>query len=154
MLCGRAVRCARDALEHVLSERGYVVHDPFQGLRFLEAAKQNTYNLTVEESLAIIDAAPEQWKVFFWLLAETGVRTGELAGLKLEGTDWEGGTVRIEHSVWQGKLQTPKTKKSDPHVCHLVEPHPATAQLSARPLDKERIGVDVCFTARKSTKHG
>jgi integrase len=88
---------------------GYVVHDPFQGLRFLEAAKQNTYNFTVEESLAIIDAAPEQWKAFFWLLAETGIRPGELAGLKLDGIDWQAGTIRIEQSVWQGKLQTPKT---------------------------------------------
>ena len=88
---------------------GYVVHDPFQGLRFLEAAKQNTYNFTVEESLAIIDAAPEQWKAFFWLLAETGMRPGELAGLKLDGIDWQAGTIRIEQSVWQGKLQTPKT---------------------------------------------
>src|ERR1035437_5016585 len=60
----------------------YVTHDPFQGLRFLEANKGNTYNFSVEESLAIIEAAPEQWKAFFWLLAETGVRPGELAGLK------------------------------------------------------------------------
>jgi integrase len=88
---------------------GYVVHDPFQGLRFLEAAKQSTYNFTVEESLAIIDAAPEQWKAFFWVLAETGMRPGELAGLKLDGIDWQEGTIRIEQSVWQGKLQTPKT---------------------------------------------
>jgi integrase len=88
---------------------GYVVHDPFQGLRFLEAAKQNTYNFTVEESLAIIDAAQEQWKAFFWLLAETGMRPGELAGLKVDGIDWQAGTIRIEQSVWQGTLQTPKT---------------------------------------------
>ncbi|MGA8089150.1 MAG: tyrosine-type recombinase/integrase [Terracidiphilus sp.] len=89
---------------------GYVVHDPFQGLRFPEAAKQNTYNFTVEESLAIIDAAPEQWKAFFWLLAETGMRPGELAGLKVDGIDWQAGTICIEQSVWQGKLQSPKTR--------------------------------------------
>jgi len=59
---------------------GYVIHDPFQGLRFLEASKGNTYNFTVEESLAIIDAASEQWRAFFWLLAETGMRPGELVG--------------------------------------------------------------------------
>lgn len=89
---------------------GYVVHDPFQGLRFLEASKGNTYNFTVEESLAIIEAAPEQWKAFFWLLAETGMRPGELAGLKRDGVNWNEGTIRIEQSVWQGRLQTPKTR--------------------------------------------
>jgi integrase len=88
---------------------GYVVHDPFQGLRFLEASKGSTYNFTVEESLAIIEAAPKQWRAFFWLLAETGMRPGELAGLKQDGVNWKAGTIRIEQSVWQGKLQAPKT---------------------------------------------
>jgi len=88
---------------------GYISHDPFQGLRFPEASRSKTYNFTVEESLAIIAGAPEQWKSFFWLLAETGMRPGELAGLKLEGVDWLNGTICIEQSVWQGKLQTPKS---------------------------------------------
>src|SRR5260370_14521350 len=37
------------------------------------------------------------------------MRPGELAGLKLDGINWQAGTIRIEQSVWQGKLQTPKT---------------------------------------------
>ena len=88
---------------------GYISHDPFHGLRFPAPSKGKTYNFTVEESLAIIAAAPEQWKSFFWLLAETGMRPGELAGLKLDGVDWQEGTIRIEQSVWQGKLQSPKS---------------------------------------------
>jgi integrase len=88
---------------------GYATHDPFQGLRMPEAQKGSTYNFTVEETLAIIAAAPEQWKVFFWLLAETGMRPGELAGLKLDGVNWKTGTICVEQSVWQGKLQSPKS---------------------------------------------
>jgi integrase len=91
---------------------GYISHDPFQGLRFPEASKGKTYNFAVEESLAIIAAAPAQWKAFFWLLAETGMRPGELAGLKQDGVDWRAGTIRIEQSVWQGELQTPKSAKA------------------------------------------
>jgi integrase len=34
----------------------------------------------------------------------------ELAGLKVDGIDWQAGTICIEQSVWQGKLQTPKTR--------------------------------------------
>jgi integrase len=37
------------------------------------------------------------------------MRPGELAGLKLDGVDWQEGTIRIEQSVWQGKLQSPKS---------------------------------------------
>jgi hypothetical protein len=45
-----------------------------------ESTKGATYNFTMEETLAIIAAAPERWKVFFWLLAETGMRPGGLRG--------------------------------------------------------------------------
>jgi integrase len=91
---------------------GYTNHDPFCGLRMPEGRKMSTYNFTLEETLAIISAAPEQWKVFFWLLAETGMRPGELAGLKLNGVDWKSGTICIEQSVWQVRLQTPKTSNA------------------------------------------
>ena len=105
----RNLICTMRLVWKVAKAWGYVSHDPFQGLRFLEASKGNTYNFTIEESRAIIEAAHEHWKAFFWLLAETGMRPGELAGLKVDDVDWQAGTIRIEQSVWQGKLQTPKT---------------------------------------------
>jgi integrase len=40
------------------------------------------------------------------------MRPGELAGLKLAGLDWKSRTIRIEQSVWQGRLQTPKSGKA------------------------------------------
>jgi len=108
----RNLICTMRILWKTAKDWGYVSHDPFHGLRFPEHSKISTYNFTVEESLAIIAAAPEQWKPFFWLLAETGIRTGELAGLKLEGIDWKDGTICIDQSAWQGKLQTPKSVKA------------------------------------------
>ena len=105
----RYLICTMRLVWKTAKDWGYISHDPFQGLRFPEASRSKTYNFTVEESLAIIAGAPEQWKSFFWLLAETGMRPGELAGLKLEGVDWLNGTICIEQSVWQGKLQTPKS---------------------------------------------
>ena len=40
------------------------------------------------------------------------MRPGELAGLRLDGINWEAGTIRIEQSVWQGRLQSPKSRKA------------------------------------------
>src|SRR6202521_2590669 len=45
----------------------------------------------------------------YWLAAETGMRAGELAGLRWADVDLEGLMVRVVQSAWRGKLQQPKT---------------------------------------------
>lgn len=87
---------------------GYVQHDPFEGLRLPTVTKGNTYNFTVDETLAIIDAAKGWKKVFFRILAETGMRPGELAGLRIEDVGTR--VLKVQQSVWQRQVQTPKTK--------------------------------------------
>ena len=46
----------------------------------------------------------------YWLLAETGIRAGELAGLKLVNV--RGNCLDVKQSVWNGKEQRLKTKNS------------------------------------------
>ena len=46
-------------------------------------------------------------QVFYWLAAETGLRAGELAGLKL--TDIDGAKLTVSQSIWNGQEQSPKT---------------------------------------------
>lgn len=43
-------------------------------------------------------------------MAETGIRAGELAGLRLEDISEE--LLTVNQSVWHGKVQTPKTNNS------------------------------------------
>lgn len=62
---------------------------------------------TLSEVGKIIAASRGEHKVFYWLAAETGLRAGELAGLKL--TDISGESLTVNQSVWQGKEQAPKT---------------------------------------------
>jgi integrase len=96
---------------------GYAKHNPFPRgtngrllLKLPTVVKGNTYNFTVEESLAIIDKAQGRWKVFFRLYFEAGMRPGELAGLR--ACDVGQRTLRIAQSVWQQRVQTPKTKNA------------------------------------------
>jgi integrase-like protein len=65
----------------------YVQHNPFPRgasgrllLKLPAPRPAETYHFTVEEALAIIDKARGPWKTFFRVLAETGMRPGELAG--------------------------------------------------------------------------
>lgn len=96
---------------------GYVQHNPFPRgasgrllLKLPAAAPSDTYHFTVEEALAIIDKAQGRWKTFFRILAETGMRPGECAGLRV--CDVGAGSLTVSQSVWQQQVQTPKTRNA------------------------------------------
>jgi integrase len=62
---------------------------------------------TLKDVAKIIASAQGEHRVFYWLAAETGLRGGELAGLKL--TDIDGERLTVNQSVWLGKEQSPKS---------------------------------------------
>ncbi len=61
---------------------GYVQQDPFWGLVLPERDPLNERCLMVEEMKAVIVAAKEPYKTYYWILAETGVRAGEIGALR------------------------------------------------------------------------
>jgi len=97
---------------------GYVQHNPFPRsasgrllLKLPVGRPAPTYHFTVEEAMAIIDKAEGKWKTFFRILAETGMRPGECAGLRIE--DVGDGYLSIGQSVWGQKVQTVKSKAGE-----------------------------------------
>jgi integrase len=64
-------------------------------------AKKKAKFFTFTEVAKIIAASEAENRVFYWLAAETGLRGGELAGLKL--SDIDGERVIVNRSVWHGK---------------------------------------------------
>jgi integrase len=91
---------------------GYVTHNPFDGLVLPKVHRQMRFFFTVVEIRRILDAATEPHKTFYWLAAETGMRAGELCGLRIEDMDLENCVVNVKQSVWRGQVQTPKTVNS------------------------------------------
>jgi len=69
--------------------------------------RKNPRSYTLSEVAKIISASQGEQRVFYWLAAETGLRAGELAGLKL--ADIDGECLSVNPSVWHGKEQRPKT---------------------------------------------
>jgi integrase len=51
-------------------------------------------------------------RLFYWLAVETGMRAGELRGLRVIDVDPFKRLVRVRQAVWRGKVQTPKTKNA------------------------------------------
>jgi integrase len=71
------------------------------------------FNSRLAEFLRILEAAKEPERSLYWLAAETGMRGGELCGLQISDFDFERGTVRVNRSVWRGKVQSPKSEHFD-----------------------------------------
>jgi len=55
---------------------------------------------------------PEPQRTFYWIAAETGLRAGELCGLRVCDLDLQAGRLDVRQSVWRGRVQTPKTENA------------------------------------------
>jgi len=77
-----------------------------------KVVRKARFFFTLDEIQRIIAAASGPLKSFYWLAAETGMRAGELCGLRTEDVDLEQCFVIVKQSVWRGKIQTPKTANS------------------------------------------
>jgi integrase len=78
---------------------GYVSHDPFEGLVLPKIARQARFFFTLDEIQRIISAASGPLKSFYWLAAETGMRAGELCGLRIEDVNLGQCFVTVKQSV-------------------------------------------------------
>ncbi len=67
---------------------------------------------SVEEIFKILEHADEKMRAFFALGFFTGMRTGELIGLKWCDIDFNEATLRVERSRREGIESLPKTKNS------------------------------------------
>ena len=81
------------------------------GLTRSRPARAATFR-TVEELQHILTEAQEPHRTFYFLAAESGLRAGELCGLRVDDLDLERGLLFVRQSAWQGKLQEPKTENS------------------------------------------
>lgn len=61
---------------------------------------------------SILSKSTGATRLFYWLAVETGMRSGELCGLRVCDVDPFKRLVRVHQAVWRGKAQTPKTKNA------------------------------------------
>ena len=88
---------------------GYVSHNVKEGIVLPRLTPVERPSFTTEQMQQIISAAQEPFKTFFLIAAETGLRAGELCGLRVEDFDYANRCLRVRQGVWRGRLQTPKS---------------------------------------------
>jgi integrase len=103
---------------------GYVAHDPFDGLVLPKRGLVRTFTFSLEDTQRIIASASEPYKTFYSILAETGIRGGEICALRVTDLDLVNAVIHVRQSVWRGQVQTVKSRKGNrrfPISAELVE---------------------------------
>lgn len=67
---------------------------------------------SADEIRRVVAAAPEPLATICLLAALTGLREGELFGLKVSDLDFERKLIHVQRSVWRGKIQSTKSESS------------------------------------------
>jgi integrase len=87
-------------------------HDPTRKLVLPEWEKEEQPYFTIEQMRSIVAAeSREPYKTIYWILAETGMRCGELFALRAEDVDLDKRTIYVRRSLWNGRFGSPKSRK-------------------------------------------
>ena len=84
----------------------------FKGVKTLKAEATDVEPFTLEEVKAIIKHTRDDFKDYYLIRFFTGLRTGEIDGLKWQYVDFPKRQILVRETVVQGKLTTTKTPES------------------------------------------
>jgi integrase len=107
------IKCCLSAIFKLAKQQGYFVgENPVRDTAVAPSAKepQETYAYTLEEIQSILALLPEPAATIFATAAFTGLRRGEISGLRWE--DYKDGEIRVTQSIWEGCVTEPKTRQS------------------------------------------
>ena len=134
--CGwQTVRNAWVLLSSILEtavEYGYLSMNPARGVKFPQQALKEKPAMIAGDDLAkLLKHVDEPYRTMVSLIAATGLRIGELLGLRWRVLDLDIGTLAVRESVFEGQFQPPKTQKAlrtiplGPHAIAVLTAHRA-----------------------------
>ena len=99
----------------------YVSHDPFDGLVLPEWDRQEQPTFTDEDIRRIIEAAEPPYDTVFWLVAQTGIRRGEVCALDVGHVDLPNRIIVVKKSrsgrhITDNKSRKPRTFSISPRL--------------------------------------
>ncbi|MDD5158182.1 tyrosine-type recombinase/integrase [Sulfurimonas sp.] len=100
-----------DALRDEIIER-----NPLVLVRTPKITKPTISPFSLSEIFSILNNAEEQFKNFFALAFFTGMRSGEMIGLKWENVDFFRKEIYVKQALKMGQVTTPKTVNSVRYV--------------------------------------
>jgi integrase len=107
------LRCLLSKIMGTAVEWHFVGENPVHGVKMPERTlKRPRGFLTADEVTRLLSCLEEPARAVVALGAATGLRIGELLGLRWGRVDLNRGTLRVEENCYKGKFGTPKTGAS------------------------------------------
>lgn len=134
------VQIAKMVVASAVNEHGEALYPRRWSSEFMdlpEVKNQHTPTFSAEDVTKIVACAEGQYRVLYALLAGTGLRVGEAAGLEVGDISGDGMTLKIRQSVWNGRMQTPKTT----NALREIDLHPSLAALLQAHVGQRTSGL-------------
>lgn len=140
-LAWQTVRNAWIVLSSILDaamDYGALAVNPARGVKFPLAPPRTAPRILGRKDVgALLQQVDEPYRTMIGLVALTGLRIGELLGLRWRGLDLTAGTLRVLESVFEGQRQRPKTQRAlrtiplGPHAVQMLTAHRARSPRTA-----------------------
>ena len=162
----RNVRYVHSLLHRSLNDavrRGLVGFNPAHGAR-LPRLQQREMEILDEAEIRqfLIAAQGHRHEVLFKLAIQTGMRQGELLGLRWSDLDWQRGTIRVQRQVQRVKglglvFMTPKTSAGrrtiqlGEEILQSLRSHHTQQQIVKAFAGKRWVDLDLIFSSNVGT---
>ncbi len=128
-----------------LIQWGYLDANPSHYAERPRGEDQEMQILTPAEIHRLLAHAGESVRTLLLCAVMTGMRRGELLGLRWEDVDFEGNRIHVRRALWRGKFVTPKSKRSRRSIDMTRTVKEALARLPSR------FRGELVFCAEKGT---
>lgn len=105
----------KEMFKHAL-RWGYLKLNPAEYLERPRITKSEIEILAPDEVETLLEKASGHYRVAFLTGFLTGMRAGEIWGLKWGDIDWNSKRIHVRRSLWKGQFQTPKSKCSNRNI--------------------------------------
>jgi integrase len=94
---------------NVALDNDLIQRSPIRKSHRLDSKRFEKTAWSADQLKLILEKAPPEYNCLFTCIALTGLRLGELLALKWKHVDFNAGVIKVEQSLWRGRIVAPKT---------------------------------------------
>ncbi|MEP2652699.1 MAG: site-specific integrase [Paraglaciecola sp.] len=145
-LSGKSINEARNVIHQIFKRAfydGVIDNNPAERIERYKQDHKEPEPFTKKEIAKILAALETPYQEFFQFAIWTGLRTGELLGLRWQDIDLDNNLAHIRTNITQGKEKEPKTKGSIRKIELLPEARNAlNSIINSEHYDNFRVFID------------